>query len=221
MNFEKIGSYIKNTIVEVINEIERHIRAEIKTFSDQPASHPDMGVAYEAIDKLITEGGESFYNYIDSRGLSEDPGMIVLSSSHHYFYDFEEMNNARTVVNLRELNRIKEIKGFLHSHLHFLPQRCNFLGCFVNNRKIERYKLRINLAAGKKVRNSDDEELGIVSRFPFINMLYSVLDLKTNAFMSENIVTQMLGVHGFKIMEMKEVNGLTYFHSQKVSVSNN
>jgi hypothetical protein len=31
----------------------------------------------------------------------------------------------------------------------------------------------------------------------------------------------MLRVHGFKIMEMKEVNGLTYFHSQKVGVSNN
>ena len=131
------------------------------------------------------------------------------------------MNNAKTVVNLKELNRIKEIKSFLHSHLHFLPQRCNFLGCFVNNRKIERYTLRINLTAEKKVRNSDDVELGIVSRFPFINMLYSIMDSKTDAYMSENSVTLMLRVHGFKIMEMKEVNGLTYFHSQKAGACNN
>jgi hypothetical protein len=207
--------------VEVIKEIKRLIRPETKTYSDQPASPLDRAVANEAIDKLITEGGAGFYNYVDSRGLSKDASLIVLSSSHHYYYDNEEMNNAKTVVNLKELNRIKEIKSFLHSHLHFLPQRCNFLGCFVNNRKIERYTLRINLTAEKKVRNSDDVELGIVSRFPFINMLYSIMDSKTDAFMSENSVTQMLRVHGFKIMEMKEVNGLTYFHSQKVGVSNN
>jgi hypothetical protein len=196
-------------------------RPQTKTYPGEPVKSFDIVVANEAIDKLITEGGESFYNYIDSRGLSEDPSLIVLSSNHHYYYDFEEMNNARTVVNLKELNRIKEIKSFLHSHLHFLPQKCNFLGCFVNNRKIERYTLRINYTAGKKVRNSDAVELGIVSRFPFINMLYSVMDLKTNAYMSENSVTQMLGVHGFKIMEMKEINGLTYFHSQKVGATSN
>jgi hypothetical protein len=207
--------------VEVTEEIKRLIRPETKTYFDQPASPLDMAVANEAIDKLITEGGGSFYNYVDSRGLSKDPSLIVLSSSHHYYYDFEEINNAKTVVYLKEFNRIKEIKSLLYSHLHFLPEKCNFVGCFINNRKIERYTLRKNLTAGKKVRNSDDVELGIVSRFPFINMLYSIMDSKTDAYMSENRVTQMLRVHGFKIMEMKEVNGLTYFHSQKVGVSNN
>jgi uncharacterized protein YlbG (UPF0298 family) len=207
--------------VEVTEEIKRLIRPETKTYFDQPASPLDMAVANEAIDKLITEGGGSFYNYVDSRGLSKDPSLIVLSSSHHYYYDFEEINNAKTVVYLKELNRIKEIKSLLYSHLHFLPEKCNFVGCFINNRKIERYTLRKNLIAGKKVRNSDDVELGIVSRFPFINMLYSIMDSKTDAYMSENSVTRMLRVHGFKIMEMKEVNGLTYFHSQKVGAGNN
>jgi hypothetical protein len=202
--------------VEVIEEIERLIRPETKNSSGQPANPLDMTEANEAIDKLITEGGESFYNYIDSRGLSEDPSLIVLSSNHHYYYDFEEMNNARTVVNLRELNRIKEIKRFLHSHLHFLPEKCNFVGCFVNNRKKERYAVRKDSTSDEKNKSRDEIELGIISRFPFINMLYSILDSKTNAYMSENSVTLMLGVHGFKIMEMKEVNGLTYFHSQKV-----
>jgi hypothetical protein len=196
-------------------------RAQTKAYPDQPDKSFDLRVTNEAIDKLITEGGESFYHYVDSLGLSRDPSLIVLSSSHHYYYDNEEMNNAKTVVNLKELNRIKEIKSFLHSHLHFLPERCNFLGCFVNNRKIERFTLRKNLTAGKKVRNSDNVELGIISRFPFINMLYSIMDSKTDAFMSEDSVTQMLGVHGFKILEMKEVNGLTYFHSQKVEAGNN
>jgi hypothetical protein len=187
-----------------------------ETYPGQPVNSFNLAVANEAVDKLITEGGASFYKYVDSRGLSKDSSLIVLSSSHHYYYDFEEMNNAKTVINLKELNRIKEIKSLLHSHLHFLPQSCNFLGCFVNNRKVERYTLRKHLTSVERTRDSDNVELGIVSRFPFINRLYSLMDSKTNKYLSEKSVALMLGVHGFKIMDMKEVNGLTFFHSRKV-----
>ena len=34
----------------------------------------------EAIDILIAEGGESFYNYVDGLGLAKDPDLVVLSS---------------------------------------------------------------------------------------------------------------------------------------------
>jgi hypothetical protein len=199
-----------------ITNLTKTQRPQIKTYPGLPSRSFDYAVATEAIDKLITEGGESFYNYVDSRGLSKDASLIVLSSSHHYYYDFEEINNAKTVVYLKELNRIKEIKSLLYSHLHFLPEKCNFVGCFVNNRKKERYAVRKDSTSNEKIKNRDDIELGIVSRFPFINMLYSIMDSKTDAYMSESSVTLMLSVHGFKVMEMKEVNGLTYFHSQKV-----
>ena len=192
-----------------------------KTYSEQPARSTLMVIANEAIDNLITEGGEGFYNYVDSRGLSKDSSLIVLSSRHHYYYDYEEMNNAKTVVNLKELNQIKEIKSLLHSHLHFLPEKCNFVGCFVNNRKIERYTLRKSVTPKEKIRDSDDVELGIVSRFPFLNMLYSYMDSKTNNYLSEESVALMLGAHGFKIMNMEEVNGLTFFHSRKIENSFN
>jgi hypothetical protein len=202
--------------VKAIAEFIETKRPVKKTYPGQPAKSFEMLVANEAIDKLISEGGESFYNYVDSRGLSKDPSLIVLSSSHHYYYDNEEMNNAKTVVNLKELNRIKEIKSLLHSHLHFLPQSCNFVGCFINNSKIEKYALRKYLTSGEIIRNSDNVELGIISRFPFINRLYSLMDLKTYRYLSEKSVALMLGVHGFKIIDMKEVNGLTFFHSRKV-----
>jgi hypothetical protein len=178
-------------------------------------------VANEAIDKLITEGGHGFYNYVDSLGVSKDSGLIVLSSRHHYYYDAEEMNRARTVVNLKELNLIKEIKSLLHSHLHYLPDGCNFIGCFVNNEKIERFSIRKNNTPGDKTRNSAKEELGITSRFPFMNMIYSMLDLKTDTYMSIESVTLMLGAHGFKVMNMTEINGLTFFHSKKVRLTDN
>jgi hypothetical protein len=173
-------------------------------------------MANEGVDNLVTEGGEDFYNYVNRIGLAKDPNLIVLSSMHSYYYDTEEMNNAKTVINLKELNQIKEIKSLLQSYLNFLPNSCNFVGCFVNNKKIERYVLRNNSGSRENKKNFEAIELGIVSRFPFINRLYSIMDLKTNIYMSERSVTLLLKDYGFKVMDMTEFNGRTYFHSQKV-----
>ena len=182
-----------------------------------PVSSIDMVVASEAVDNLISEGGEGFYNYVNRIGLANDSNLIVLSSQHKYYYDSEEIDKARTVINLKELNLIKQITSLLHSHLRFLPLRCNFVGCFVNNEKTDRYALRKSSCYNEKIKNNDKVELGIISRFPFINMLYSIMDSRTNKYMSERLVTSMLSVHGFKVIDMTELNGLTYFHSQKVS----
>ena len=182
-----------------------------------PVSSIDMVVASEAVDNLISEGGEGFYNYVNRIGLANDSNLIVLSSQHKYYYDSEEIDKVRTVINLKELNLIKQISSLLHSHLRFLPLRCNFVGCFVNNEKTDRYALRKSSCYNEKIKNNDKVELGIISRFPFLNMLYSIMDSRTNKYMSERIVTSMLSVHGFKVIDMTELNGLTYFHSQKVS----
>ena len=181
-----------------------------------PVSSTELVVASEAVDKLISEGGEGFYNYVNRIGLANDSNLIVLSSQHKYYYDSEEIDKARTVINLKELNLIKQISSLLHSHLRFLPLRCNFVGCFVNNEKTDRYALRKSSCYNEKIKNNDKVELGIISRFPFINMLYSIMDSRTNKYMSEGLVTSMLSVHGFKVIDMTELNGLTYFHSQKV-----
>jgi hypothetical protein len=191
-------------------------RAETISNLNLPGRSGDFAVASEAVDKLITEGGESFYDYVAELGLVKDSNLIVLSSLHNYFYDADEMNDAKTVINLKELNQIKQLKSLLYSHLHLLPPKCNFVGCFVNNEKVERYALRNHTHPGEKILNNDDLELGIVSRFPLVNMLYSMMDLKTNMFMSERSVTLLLRVNGFKVLDMTDLNGLTFFHAQKV-----
>ena len=183
---------------------------------NMPIRPMSLVVTSEAVDSLITEGGEDFYKYVDHIGLAKDPNMIVLSSQHHYYYDTDEINNARTVINLKELNQIKEIKNLLQSYLHFLPESCNFIGCFVNNKKVERFELRNGSDYNRKKQNSDSVELGIVSAFPFINMLFSMMDLKTNTYMSEASVTTLLKDYGFKVIDMTEANGLTFFYSRKV-----
>jgi hypothetical protein len=188
----------------------------LKNISHELGSFEKVIAANEAIGNLITEGGDDFYNYVNRIGLAKDPGLIVLSSQHNYFYDNEEMSKAKTVIDLTELNHIKEIKILLQSYLHFMPQRSNFVGCFVNNKKFGSYGIRNNSSFSRNIKTSEAVELGIVSRNPFINMLYSMMDLKTNTYLSERRVTIMLGVYGFKVLEFQELNGLTFFHSQKI-----
>jgi hypothetical protein len=202
--------------LENITDIQIINRTRTATNLRLPVKSIDLVTANEAVDNLITEGGEDFYNYVNRIGLATDPDLIVLSSIHSYFYDTEEMNNARTVINLKELNRIKDLTSLLHSHLTSLPLSCNFVGCFFNNEKVERYGLRNSSFSSEKIKNLDALALGIVSRFPLINRLYSLMDLKTNTYMSESSVTLLLKDNGFKVMDMTEFNGLTFFHSQKV-----
>ena len=78
-------------------------------------------------------------------------------------------------------------------------------------------ELRSNSSTSKNKISFDDQENGIVSHNPFINMLYSIMDSKTNKFISVRSVSTILEAHDFKVLDMKEFNELTYFHSQNVS----
>jgi hypothetical protein len=179
----------------------------------------NLNTSREAIDILLEEGGTSFCNYVDWLGLSDEPDLIVLSSKHHYYYDPEEINNTKTIINIKELNQIRQIKPFLNSCLNFLPEKSNFIGCFIDNEKNNGYELR-NLSdsySGK--RNEDDLENGIVSRFPFINMLYSIIDSNTIRYLSRKEISSLLKEFNFEVMDMTEYNGLTFFHSQKTGIN--
>ena len=171
-----------------------------------------MEVAGEAVDQLITEGGNDFYNYLKRIGLAKDE-LIILSSRHGYFYGEEEMINAKTIVNLKELNHIPDIKSFFHSQLEILPQKCNYVGCFVNSAKHDHHKLRSGFA--DKMTQSDLIDLGIYSQYPLLNRLYSIFDSRTNSHMTERSVIVLFRMHGFEMKDMTECEGITFFHSQK------
>ena len=58
-------------------------------------------------------------------------------------------------------------------------------------------------------------ENGIVSNIPFINMMYNIMGSRTNRNMTKKTVTLLLREAGFKVLDMTELNGLTYFCTQK------
>lgn len=165
---------------------------------------------------LAGEGKEDFVNYIEWLGLDKDPNLVVLSSMHHYYYDAEEMKNVTTVVSLIKLNNVKEIKEFLYSISHILSPKSNLIGCFTDAKKQNLFELKKNASEPESKEISTAVENGIMSRIPFLNKIYSLIDAKTNKFLTKQNVTSLLEEHGFKPHDITEMNGLTYFRAEKI-----
>ena len=210
-----MGNSITIDNLDVINN------QRINTLVNLGGSSIDLGGSNPVLRTLTNEEGENFANYIEQLGLAKDPNLVVLSSLHHYYYDAEEMINVKTVVNLKELNQIKQLKDFLHSIFHILPPDCNLIGCFVNNKKQSGFILNTSPSDSYYKRNSDAIENGIASSSPFLNMIYNMIDSKTNKYMSERSVSMLLGEHGFKVLDMTEYDGLTYFCAQSLRTADN
>jgi len=167
------------------------------------------------LDTLTAEGGSAFLDYANRLGLAREQDIIVLSFRQHFYFDAEELKQVRTLINLTELNKIARVTDFFRSCYMIMPQKGNLLGRFIDNRENGRYKLNNNSSAFTEGNYFDDIENAIFSGVPFINRLYSILDSRTNAWMSRSSVSIMLQDYGFKVIDMTLLNGLTYFHAQK------
>lgn len=180
-----------------------------------PASPVYSSGARQAIDNLTAEGGKSFYDYIDWIGLIKDPNLIVLSSVHHYYFDANDLKNTSTVVNLKQLNLISSIGMFLHTIYNVMPSKGNFIGCYLDNDKQHQF-VNDNLLSQYQAKHKVDPfENGITSRIPFLNTIYNLMDSRTDRGLTRGDVSILLKKSGFRVLDMTELNGLTYFHAQK------
>jgi hypothetical protein len=194
-----------------IKESDLLKKQRIKTGISQETPEIDLIETRPVFELLTAEGGESFFNYIDWLGLAKDSDLIVLSSMHHYYYDADDLKDVRTVVNLIPLNQIKQVKGFFHSIYHLLPHKCYFVGCFVDHKNNFGFILKINPLD----KNSESVSQGILSRIPLLNKIYRMMDARIDNYLSGKNITLSLEDLGFKVLDMTELNGLTYFCAQK------
>ena len=185
----------------------------INSSDDRTVLLPDLAAKKSNLEIIMSEGSEDFVSYLEWLGFLKDPDLIVLSPTHHYYYDAEEMKSVRTVVNLIELNQVREVDSFFHSMFNLLPQKSYFVGCFTDSQKKNRYSLKNRPATNNQEK--DNEENSITSRIPFLRMLYNLLDSRINKYLSKSEVKTLLNDHGFKVKDMTELNGLTYFCTQK------
>ncbi|HNT92369.1 MAG: hypothetical protein KDB91_12530 [Bacteroidales bacterium] len=193
-----------------------------ETYKDQPVmrvsprrlSLRDTGLIH-LFDELDLEVRQSLIDYLDRMGLTKESGMLVIPSSRHYFYDADDMKGIRTVITLRQLNHIREIRDFLKQITGLLPLNSNFIGCFIDNRMQNGAPDKQGNMPGQISDKAEVYENGIESRIPFINRMYSFIDSRTNRYLTRRSVSNLLKESGLVLVGMTEINGLTYFHTRK------
>jgi hypothetical protein len=145
--------------------------------------------------RLSAETGKNFFKYIKSFNLTMDKYLCVLSPSNHYYYDKRELRRVKTLVNLKKLNAIEELNEFLLTLSLLLPPDSNFIGCFSDSKTT----------------------LGQYGFFPKLTeRVNNFLDSRTVNNLDRKKAARLLEKNGFKVIDMMEIDQLTYFYAQTV-----
>ena len=145
---------------------------------------------------MTTEKNTDFFDYINDMKITDMADLLVLSAIKYFYYDKEEICNVKALVNLKKLNHIPKLDNFMDSLINNLSEGTVFCGCFINNKltmtpkKSGRYKM-------------------------LLDTIYMMMDNKQNKHLSEKNVYTLFDAHGFKIFNMTEINGVTYFSAIK------
>jgi hypothetical protein len=142
---------------------------------------------------LMTEGGEAFFNYISRINANIEKNVLVLSSKHHYYYDKDELKGVSAVINMKRLNLMSHLENYLHGICDILSQNAKFIGCFADR--------------------GTTKATGVPSRI--YNRFLSFLDGRTDIEIDRRYLLRLFESCGFRIIDMTEINGLTYFTSIK------
>jgi len=184
---------IENITVSNANLVNNYI-TDKTTFTRDRIYTGKVSLSSTAI-YLIAEGGENFIDYLSRHGLAAESGnLLVLPSNHHYYYDKKDLRGVKTVINLKGLNFVKDLNTFLFNLHDILSPDANFVGCFSNN------------------QTQPGESL--LSRV--INRVNNFLDAKTYHNLETDDALELLESHGFRVSDLSEINGLTYFFSQNI-----
>ena len=108
------------------------------------------------------------------------------------------------------VNQVKDTRNFFRSIYTILTPKSNLIGHFVDSKTHNGFSLKSNPADPDAVEN------GILSKIPLLNTIYNMIDSRTYRNMSRNSVSILLRDHGFKVLDMTELNGITYFHAKKI-----
>jgi len=146
-------------------------------------------------NRLTAEGGKNIFIYLKSFNLLDKPDLLILSPTSHYYYEENDFKNVRTIVNLIKLNTISNLDTFFTTLIRVLPPNVNFVGCFSDSKPFMGNGFLSDLSA--RVNN--------------------LFDLRTDRLMDKKDVSKLLGRYGFRVVDMTEMNGLTYFYSHRIN----
>ena len=158
---------------------------------------------------------DNFSNYLEKLHMEKVRNLMVLSTNH-YYYETEDLKWVKILVNVKQLNDIKQVRDFLTSICSVLPEKSYFIGCFFDNKKQNIFYSDPHKPPQKITGQFDPEENGISSRIPYLNMIYNLIDFKVNRFLTKTSVYSYLKEAALKLRDVTEIEEITYFCAQKV-----
>jgi hypothetical protein len=170
----------------------------------------------QVFKKFAEENRNDFFNYLEMLGLTKIPDLVVLPQSHHYYYEAEDLKNLKLLVNLKHLNYTKNLMNFLFVIYHILPPLSYFAGSFFVNEKqsvfISRSRKSSDLVPGRFATTGN----GLTSGMQLIDKMYRLIDFGSKRYLTKGSVGFLLEEASFKVRDITEINGLSYFCAQKV-----
>ncbi len=142
------------------------------------------------------ESTESISVYLKKIGLWGQQNYLVLTADDHYFYGEEDLRSIQILINLKRMNLIKDPDKFLHNLFRILSPNANFIGCFMDTR------------AKSSNLSHPDKNSGL------LNWFISFLERKPEHGISKSDVEELLETHGFRIVDMTDIDDLTFFWSR-------
>jgi len=152
---------------------------------------------------LIAQCGINFFMYLKNLNISNRNDILVLPSNNHYYYDGKELGSIKVLVNLKKLNLIKHVELFLNMLVRVLPAGTDFIGCFSES------------AAGNNRKNYFGKYSKLFTR------LINLFDPASDRAMDRDTVRRLLERSGFVPVDMKEMNGITYFCCRSIGAPHN
>ena len=146
------------------------------------------------IENIISEGGYDFFQYIKKMGFKKGSNIMVLSSIYYYYYNSDDLAGINTLVNVKMLNHMKHLDSFLCTLVRILPFKADYIGCF-----------KENYMNGGMVLNKPEKSYRVAK---------NILDSGINRKLTKKFVWKILEDHGFKVTNMTDINGKTYFSTQ-------
>lgn len=158
---------------------------------------PEITRLSPVLENIRTLAGTDFFQYLRFLQLEKETNLMALSSTHHYYYDFDDMKNIRTLVTLKKLNSIKSLGGFFQNVVRILPQEAIFIGYFRND------------TGNKSV-------FSFFNTTRLFNGLVNYLDSRTDISLTKDHVSKILKDNKLQVIDITDINGMTYFCSRNI-----
>lgn len=154
-----------------------------------------MNEGNQFYDNLVFEGSETFPEYLRQLNLENDSNLLVLSSRYHFYYDQNDLKGIKILVNLKRLNQMKHPGSFLHTLFRVLPPEANYIGCFNDS------------------RNNIKNRSAFFKPGMFYRKVIDLFNHRRDRRMDRNKVTRLLNSYGFRVVDIRDINEMTYFNT--------